>query len=239
MKKKILALSLLTAIALTSCGSNATEPSVQATESTTSVETTSTTVPEEVVESTTSQEEIESVASEMASEAMSEITDTVKDAANIESDKNLLSIEVTLPASVDDITDAEIEELKKEDGYISITRNEDNSITYVMTKDKQKELLEKLESRFADFANTIPGSENYPNVTKLEVNKDFSKFTITTTATTKDEITLPETILAASFYSFGGAYRGYACEADTSVIVDYVCDSTGQVIASGNSANVE
>lgn len=183
---------------------------------------------------------IEQVGSEMADEALSDITTEVNDAANnIDSDKHLLSIEVTLPASVDDITDEEIEDLRTEEGYISITRNDDDSITYVMTKNKQKELLDKLENRFADFADSIPGSEDYPNVTKLEVNSDFSKFTITTTAQSKDEISLSETMLAAVFYSFGGAYRGYACESDTSVTVDYVCDSTGEIIASGNSANVE
>lgn len=183
---------------------------------------------------------VEQVGSEMADEALSDITTEVNDAANnIDSDKHLLSIEVTLPASVDDITDEEIEDLRTEEGYISITRNDDDSITYVMTKNKQKELLDKLENRFADFADSIPGSEDYPNVTKLEVNSDFSKFTITTTAQSKDEISLSETMLAAVFYSFGGAYRGYACESDTSVTVDYVCDSTREIIASGNSANVE
>lgn len=182
----------------------------------------------------------EQVGSEMADEAFSDITTEVNDAANnINSNSHFLSIEVTLPSSVDDITDEEIEALRTEDGYISITRNDDDSITYVMTKDKQKELLNKLENRFADFANSIPGSEDYPNVTKLEVNNDFSKFTITTTAQSKDEISLSETMLAAVFYSFGGAYRGYACESDTSVTVDYVCDSTGEILASGNSANVE
>lgn len=176
---------------------------------------------------------------EMANEITKEIREESKDAANIESDKNFSNIEVTLPDTIDESTDEELEALKSEDGYISITRNEDNSITYVMTKDKQKELLNKLEERFKNFSETTPRSEDYPNVTKLEVNKDFSVFTITTTATTKDEISFSESILASVFYSFGGAYRGYACEKDTSVTVNYICDSTGELIASGNSSNVE
>lgn len=176
---------------------------------------------------------------EMANEITKEIREESKDAANIESDKNFSNIEVTLPDTIDESSDEELEALKSEDGYISITRNEDNSITYVMTKDKQKELLNKLKERFKNFSETTPRSEDYPNVTKLEVNKDFSVFTITTTATTKDEISFSESILASVFYSFGGAYRGYACEKDTSVTVNYICDSTGELIASGNSSNVE
>lgn len=225
MKTKLLIGILSLTLLLAGCGtSNQTESTATAANATT--------------EST--EKSVEQVGSEMADEALSDITTEVNDAANnIDSDKHLLSIEVTLPASVDDITDEEIEDLRTEEGYISITRNDDDSITYVMTKNKQKELLDKLENRFADFADSIPGSEDYPNVTKLEVTSDFSKFTITTTAQSKDEISLSETMLAAVFYSFGGAYRGYACESDTSVTVDYVCDSTGEIIASGNSANVE
>lgn len=225
MKKKLLLLLLTVTLMIAGCGTS------DQTESTATAANTTT-------EST--EKSVEQVGSEMADEALSDITTEVNDAANnIDSDKHLLSIEVTLPASVDDITDEEIEDLRTDEGYISITRNDDGSITYVMTKNKQKELLDKLENRFADFADSIPGSEDYPNVTKLEVNSDFSKFTITTTAQSKDEISLSETMLAAVFYSFGGAYRGYACESDTSVTVDYVCDSTGEIIASGNSANVE
>lgn len=188
---------------------------------------------------TTTKSDAEQLGEDIGKEIVKDMAEESKDAANIESDKNLTNIEVTLPASVDDITDEGIEELKKEDGYISITRNEDNSITYVMTKSKQKELLEKLEARFEEFANTTPGCADYPNITKLEVNNDFSIFTITTKATTKDEISLSETALAAVFYSFGGAYRGYSCDKDTSVTVEYVCDSTGEKIATGNSANIE
>lgn len=227
MKKKIIALFLLTSMVFASCGNTPETPNQNS-----SVKVSTETISE-------TEHNAEEIGKEIASEALADITTEVKDAANIESDKHLFSVEVTLPASVDDITDEEIEELKKEDGYKSITRNADNSITYVMTKSKQKELLNKLETRFADFASTTPGSTDYPNVTKLEVNRDFSKFTITTTATSKDEISLSETALAAVFYSFGGAYRGYACKKDTSVTVEYVCDSTGEVIASGNSENVD
>lgn len=188
---------------------------------------------------TTLTDDEKNTAEEMANEVTEAIREEVKDAASIESDENLTNIEVTLPDTIDESTDEELETRRSEEGYISITRNDDHSITYVMTKAKQKELLNKLEDRFKEFSETTPGSSDYPNVTKLEVNDDFSVFTITTTATNKDEISLSETILASVFYSFGGAYRGYACESDTSVTVNYICDSTGELIASGNSSNVE
>lgn len=230
MKKKLVAILLVSTIAISvmACGSsgNASTEDVVSTEEANETDSSLT-------------EEEQQAAEEMAEEATKEIREEVVDAANIESDKNLLTVEVTLPDTVDDNTDEELEALRKEEGYVSITRNEDNSITYVITKAKQKELLDKCKEKFAKFAESTPGSEDYPNVTKLEVNDDFSVFTITTTATNVDEISLSETVLASVFYSFGGTYRGYACEKDTSVTVNYVCESTGEQIASGNSANVE
>ena len=225
MKRRIISvlLSVCLAISLTACGENE------------SVEASAVTKAEEQEILT---EEEQQAAEKMAEEAMTEVIETVEDAANIESDKNLLTIEVTFQPTVDDRTDEELEELRNSEGYVSITRNEDNSITYVITKEKQKDLLNQCKEKFATFAEKTPGSEDYPNVTNLEVNDDFSIFTITTTATSKDEISFSETILASVFYSFGGTYRGYACEKDTSVTVNYVCESTGEQIASGNSANV-
>lgn len=229
MKKIIVTLLLISIISISvmACGSaESVEPEAPATT-------------EDVAEESTLTEEEQQVVEEMAEEAMSDIVETVEGATNIDSNKNLVTVEVTFPSSVDDRTDEELEELRNAAGYVSITRNEDNSITYVITKEKQKDLLNQCKEKFAKFAETTPGSEDYPNVTKLEVNDDFSVFTITTTATTKDEISFSETILASVFYSFGGTYRGYACEKDTSVIVNYVCESTGEQIASGNSANVD
>ena len=225
MKKTIIALLLILTVSISviACGSPA-EPE--------------TTTAETVADESTLTEEEQQAAEEMAEEAMSDIVDTVADAASIDSEKNLLTVEVTFPDTIDDRTDEELEELRSAEGYVSITRNEDNSITYVITKEKQKDLLNQCKEKFAKFAESTPGSADYPNVTKLEVNDDFSIFTITTTATNKDEISFSETILASVFYSFGGTYRGYACEKDTSVIVNYVCESTGEQIASGNSANV-
>lgn len=236
MKKKLLVALLCGSLLFCGCGASdstaATAPD-KATETAADSE-----IVETVVEPDTSTEIKDSIA-EYSKDSFSEYTTEAQDAASIESDSHLLTVEVTLPASVDDATDADLEELRKDPGYVSIVRNSDNSITYVMTKDKQKELLNKLETRWSDFAANTPGSSDYPNVTKLEVNNDFSKFTITVKATNKDEIGVPEIALASVFYSFGGAYRGYSCDADTSVTVEYVCDSTGEVIATGNSGNVQ
>lgn len=234
MKRKLFVTLLCGSLFFCGCASNSTV----STDTDNTTESIADNATESVVEPDTSSE-IRDAMAEYSKDSFSEYTTEAQDAASIESDSHLLTVEVTLPASVDDATDADLEELRKDPGYVSIVRNSDNSITYVMTKDKQKELLNKLETRWSDFAANTPGSSDYPNVTKLEVNNDFSKFTITVKATNKDEIGVPEIALASVFYSFGGAYRGYSCDADTSVTVEYVCDSTGEVIATGNSGNVQ
>ena len=213
MKKRLALLLLSTSLLLSSCETSTEMPATPTTE-------TNVVIPADQAEREISSEEISA-------------------SDNVESEKELVTVEVSLPANIDDITDDEIEILKTEDGYISITRNEDQSVTYVITEEKQKELLAKLEAEFSSFAESTPGSEDYPNITKLEVNDDFSQFIITTTASSQEELSVNETALAAVLYAFGGTYRGYACENDTSVTVEYICDSSGELIGSGNSINVE
>ena len=218
MKKKLALLLLSLSLLLSACSSS-TETASDVTEETTS-------------DASTEQPEDEtSLAEPDAAE-----TDT---AETVESEEELDTIEVTLPENINEITYDEIEKLKQEDGYVSITRNEDQSITYVLTIDKQKELLENLETKFASFVDSIPGSNDYPTITKLEVTDDFSKFTITTTATSKEELLSNEIVLATELYSLGKTYRGYASEKDTTVTIEYLCDSTGEMIASSDSPNLE
>lgn len=58
----------------------------------------------------------------------------------MKAEKNLLSVEVTLPASLVKDGEAELDEEAKEAGVKEITKNEDGSITMKMTKEAHKDL---------------------------------------------------------------------------------------------------
>ena len=61
-------------------------------------------------------------------------------------DKGLLNVEVTLPASMfeGEDMDSSIAEAEKEG--IKVTRNDDGSATYKMSKGKHKEMMKEMEA---------------------------------------------------------------------------------------------
>ena len=69
------------------------------------------------------------------------------DGEGLKAEKNLLSVEVTLPASLIKDGEAELDEEAKEAGVKEITKNEDGSITMKMTKEAHKELLGSIKEK--------------------------------------------------------------------------------------------
>ena len=77
----------------------------------------------------------------------------------IEVDENLLSVEITLPATYfEDMTPEEIKVSAEENGISECIVNEDGSVIYKMSKKKHKEMLEKFENRYREqYAPVLGG----------------------------------------------------------------------------------
>ncbi len=61
----------------------------------------------------------------------------------------------------------------KESGYKSKTKNEDGSVTYVMTRKQQKEVLTKISERIDENMND---TDTWDGVTEIKANDDYSHF---------------------------------------------------------------
>ena len=101
--------------------------------------------------------------------------------AKIETDEKLLSVDITLPASMfegQDMTNFDADAYANEQGFSAAKVNEDGSITVTMSKTKHKELLEEmaisLETNFAEFVN----GENTPYIKEISHNDDFTAVTM-------------------------------------------------------------
>lgn len=120
----------------------------------------------------------------------------------IEVDEGLLTVDITFPESFvsmgdEELTQERVDEVAAEAGYIAGTLNSDGSVTYMMTKLKQSELLEEAKNDFdATIQETIA---DYPNVKSVTRNDDLSEITI--------EVT--EQDLATSFLAFGFSFTAY------------------------------
>lgn len=90
-------------------------------------------------------------------------------------DENLLTVEITVPASMfdeDNQPSNELSEEQKEQGFKSVQINEDGSVTYTMSKAAFKDYKENLKVSVEDNFNNL-GSE-YSFIQKVDYDSNFS-----------------------------------------------------------------
>lgn len=151
------------------------------------------------------------------------------------SSSGLFNVALTIPAEyVEGTTQKELNKQAKEGTFKSATLNKDGSVTYVMSKSQHKEMLNTLKDSIADELNKIPNSTNYPNVTKVEANDDYTKFTVTTAST---ELSFEEQFLSVQLYIYGGMYNAFN-NLSPVISVDYVNADSGATIYSGKSSDI-
>ncbi len=95
----------------------------------------------------------------------------------VEVDKGLLNVEITLPASFfesDEDRDSTMAEAEK-DG-IKVTKNEDGSLTYKMSKNKHKEVMKEIKRDMVASIDEIKNSEDYVSIQDITHNDSFSEF---------------------------------------------------------------
>ena len=154
---------------------------------------------------------------------------------DIEVDEGLFDVELTIPADyVGETTQEELDAIAAEDGYHSITLNEDGSATYVMTKKQHKAMMEEMTISINDSLAEMVGSENYPNFTDIKANDDFTEFTITTKST---ELDMMESFSVLAFYMYGGMYNIFNGTPVDNVSVTFINADSGVVISTANSAD--
>lgn len=156
---------------------------------------------------------------------------------DVEVDENLFTVELTIPADyVGETTQEELDASAKENGYKSITLNDDGSATYVMSKKQHREMMEEMAVNINDRLSDMIGSEDYPNITEITTNDDFTEFTITTTST---ELSLNESFSIIVYYMYGGMYNIFNGTPVDNVHVDFVNSDSGEVIGSSDSSDME
>ena len=99
----------------------------------------------------------------------------------VEVDKGLLNVEVTLPASLfeGENLDEVIAQAKEEEGIKEVTKNEDGSLTYKMSKSAHKKMMAEMEKEIKAYVEEMETSEDYTSIEKVEHNKSFTEFTVT------------------------------------------------------------
>lgn len=159
--------------------------------------------------------------------------------AKMEVDKNLLSVDVTLPYEFVEQEDEEInvtlEELAKEDGINEVTDNNDGTVTMNMTKSKHTEVLKSLSDSIDEHIDELIASEDN-SIVKIETSDNYKTFDLYVDPSQYNSLT--EAFSAISFYFQGLLYNAYDGNSDSEIIVNFIDNETGEVIEQGSSKNL-
>lgn len=179
------------------------------------------------------------VAETPADESEETSTDDLSDLdalGDVEVEKELFDVTLTIPADyVEATTQEELDEAAKEYGYTAIL-NEDGSATYTMSKSQHKKMMEDFTSNIQESLDKMVGSEEYPNITSVTANSDFTAFTVTTK---NEEPDLAESFSVMAFYMYGGMYNIFNGTEVDNIHVDFVNADSGEIISSSDSNNME
>lgn len=161
-----------------------------------------------------------------------------KNSDEVQVEKELFDVTITIPASWYESTGAEIsqedlDEQYSEEGYKSATLNEDGSVTIVMSKSQHKKLMEEIEDGIvSSIKELVDDSEN--SISKIEHNDDFTKFTVTLSA---DEVGIVEGFAVLALNIYGGMYHVFnGTNVDNIKTVFY--NSNGSIIEEYNSSEM-
>ena len=158
-----------------------------------------------------------------------DIQNPEEETTSIEVEKEIFDVQLTIPADlVGEITQDELDQICEEKGYESATLNADGSVTYVMSRSQHKELMNQTKETIEQGLDDIVNSDDYPTITKIDTNSDYTKFTITTTST---ELNLIESITVLQFYMYGGMYNSFNGTPADDVETIWINADSGEEIA--------
>ena len=160
----------------------------------------------------------------------------------IDVDKGLMNVEITIPANTAEFYGFKFESQEdadayaKEQGFKSVKLHDDGSITIVMSKSQHKKMMEELSKSIDDALQEMVGSEDYPNITAVEHNDNYTSFTVTTKS---EELGFTESFSSLAFYLYGGMYNSFNGTPADNIHVDFINEASGEVIESFDSKNME
>ncbi len=167
--------------------------------------------------------------SETVEDSLQEDEDELSAIGDVEVENGILTVSITLPASL--MKDVTQEDLDSDTSgtYQSAKLNDDGSVTMKLTKTQYKEMLASISEELDTCIKEISESDDY-NIAKVEHNDDFSEFNVTLTT---DEVGIYDSIASLAFYMYGGMYQIFKGSKSANVVVNYY-DANGSLIESSD-----
>lgn len=164
----------------------------------------------------------------------SEISD-LDTVGEVDVDSGIFDVNVTVPAEyAEGETQESLNADAEEYGYQAVL-NDDGSVTYTMTKAQHSQMMESLAESINESMASIIGSEEYPNISGISANDDFTAFTVTTTST---DIGSSDGLAVMGLYMYSGLYHIFNGTSVDNIHVDYINADSGEIIGSADSSEL-
>ena len=167
-----------------------------------------------------------------APEGTTQATDTLK------AEENLLSVELTIPASLVGDDAATLDKEAKAAGVSEITQNEDGSVTMKMSKIAHQKMLDEFKGSIDEsLTEILNDKETYPSLTEITYNEDLTEFTVKVDPATYGEF---EALSAIGLHIAGNVYQALNAVPENQIktIVNFVNKDTGEIIETGDSSKM-
>lgn len=163
--------------------------------------------------------------------------DSLDAIGDVSVDQGLFNVEIIVPSDFLDegTTQEELDQIAKENGYKSITLNEDGSATYIMTKAQHKEMMSGIAQGIEESLAEMVGSDEYPSIVEIKTNDDYSQYIVVLNT---DEVGFAESFTVLGFYMFTGMYHVFNGTEVDNINVQFVNEATGEVIQESNSRDL-
>lgn len=167
--------------------------------------------------------------------SLQEAADAISTAEQIEVEDNIFDVTLTLPADyASDITAEEIAQQVADGKVHTGTLNDDGSVTYTMSKAQHTALLESIAAELRSTLDDMIGSTDYPNLTAIEANDDFTDFTVYTT-TQPGAVGLSDEMSVLIYYTCGKMYGIVSGQEPDNIHVDILNAESGELVSAHDS----
>lgn len=162
-------------------------------------------------------------------------TEGVTDLGNVDSQKNLFSVEVTIPAQFYENSDSgplsqdDVNKTVSELSFKSGKLNDDGSVTYKMSKAQHEEFLKSYKDSVDSTISDMLNDENNESLTDITYNDNLTQFTISVDG---EKFSMLDMFNALAFYIEGTYYQlfNFIPIDDVDVQVNFINKDTGEVI---------
>lgn len=167
--------------------------------------------------------------------SLQEAADVISTAEQIEVEDGLFDVTLTLPADyASDITAEEIAQQVADGKVHTGVLNDDGSVTYTMSKAQHAALLESVAAQLRSTLDDMIGSADYPNLTAIETNDDFTDFTVYTT-TQPGAVGLSDEMSVLIYYTCGKMYGIVSGQEPDNIHVDILNAESGELVSAHDS----